>query len=521
MIRSIRVAALATCFGALSLVPSLADPPNTSASAPDKAQSDLIAHGRYLTIAGDCSACHTASNGPEFAGGLYMNTPFGQISTPNITPDKETGIGNYTDDQFYRVFHRGINAKGEYLYPVMPYPWFTKVRRDDVLAIKAYLFSLKPVHAPRKPLKLEFPFNIRAALVGWDAVFLKVGEFKPNPKVSPEINRGAYLVQGLEHCGECHNGRNLLGDSEANQALQGGPIDKWYAPNITSDPKEGIGRYSDAEVFQFLKTGTSPRMGVVVGPMAQTMHESLAKLTDEDLHDIVDYLKSTKPAENKPYVQESAFTGPSPQGSQAYLNYCASCHQPKGQGLPGAVPALAGNGAVLAGGPEDMIKVVLGGINAQGNYSPMPAIGQRMTDQEIADAVNFIRQSWGNKAVADAGPGEVGTLRKAERSLLAMNAKGGCPHVVEPGLAHYVATPQVQQELQKLTLVNVLQTAAELEEGAHKAVPNAKQADIINSLTIAYCPIVKAGSGTLPQKVEMLDEFAERLYTQLNTHGQM
>jgi mono/diheme cytochrome c family protein len=510
MSRSIRVAALATCLGALPALP---------AAAADPA---LIAHGKYLTTAGDCAACHTAPGGAQFAGGLMMDTPFGQISTPNITPDRETGIGNFTDDQFYRVFHEGIGAKGERLYPVMPYPWFTKVTRDDVLAIKAYLFSLQPVHAPRKPSTLVFPFNVRTALIGWDAVFLKTGTFKPDPHVSAQINRGAYLVQGLEHCGECHNGRNLLGDTEAAEALQGGPIDQWYAPNITSDPKQGIGRYSDAEIFQYLKTGHSPSMGVVVGPMAQTMHESLGKLTDDDLHDIVAYLKSTKPRAHTNFVVASAFTGSHPEGGQTYLNYCASCHQPKGEGLTGSVPALVGNGAVLAAGPEDIIRVVLGGIQAQGPYSPMPAIGARMTDQEVADAVNYVRQSWGNKAQANAAPGEVATLRKVTQSVLALSALGGgCGHVAEKDLAGVESSAPVQKTLHQMTLQTILTSADELIAQVHKAAPHAKQADIINSLTIAYCPIVKAGPGTMPQKVEMLDEFAERIYTQLNTHGQM
>ena len=162
-----------------------ADEPAANAASTGAADPALIAHGKYLTDAGDCAACHTAKDGKQFAGGLMMNTPFGPISTPNITPDKETGIGNYTDDQFYRLFHNGINAKGERIYPVMPFPWYTKVTRDDTLAIKAYLFSLAPVHAPRKPSGLIFPFNVRAALIGWDAVFLKTGEFKPDPsKVS-------------------------------------------------------------------------------------------------------------------------------------------------------------------------------------------------------------------------------------------------------------------------------------------------------------------------------------------------
>jgi mono/diheme cytochrome c family protein len=515
MIRSIRRAALATCIGAIGAVIPL---PSEAASS----DAALIAHGKYLATAGDCAACHTASGGPDFAGGQYMDTPFGQLTTPNITPDKETGIGNYTDDQFYRVFHQGINAKGEHLYPVMPFPWYTKVTRDDVLAIKAYLFSLKPVHAPRKPSTLEFPFNVRAALIGWDAVFLKAGTFKPDPHVSPEINRGAYLVQGLEHCGECHNGRNLLGDTAAAEALQGGPIDKWYAPNITSDPKQGIGRYSDQEIFDYLKTGHAKEMGVVVGPMAQTMHESLAKLTDSDLHDIVAYLKSTPPRAHTSNIQESAFVGNHAEGGQVYLNYCASCHQPKGEGLTGSVPALVGNGAVRAAGPQDVIRVVLGGIEAQANYSPMPAIGVRMTNQEVADAVNYVRQSWGTNTQANATPGEVGALRFPTHSVLSLNAEGGgCGHVVQKDLASVEAGAAVQKELYQMTLQNILYSADDLITQVRKAAPQAKQADIINSLTIAYCPIVQAGPGSVQQKVEMLDEFSERLYTQLNTHGQM
>jgi mono/diheme cytochrome c family protein len=522
MFRSIRLAALATCFGALPFVQAaVASPDPATRSAPAPADAALIAHGKYLTTAGDCAACHTAPNGPEFAGGQYMDTPFGQISTPNITPDKATGIGNYTDDQFVRVLHQGINAKGEHLYPVMPFPWYTKVTRDDALAIKAYLFSLKPVDAPRKKFALEFPFNIRAALIGWDAVFLKTGVFKPDPRLSPQINRGAYLVQGLEHCGECHNGRNMLGDTAAAQALQGGPIDKWYAPNITADPKQGIGRYSDEEVFNYLKTGHSKSMGVVVGPMAQTMHESLGKLTDDDLHDIVAYLKSTPPKENATFVQESAITGPDALGAQVYGNYCASCHQPNGRGLSGSVPALVGNGAVLAAGPQDVIRVVLGGIEAQGTYSPMPAIGVRMTNQEVAEAVNYVRQSWGNKAPSDVGPAQVAALRPMTRSVLALNAEGGgCGKVVGP-LADVAGSQPVQSALHQLTLQNILYKADDVINLVHKAAPQAKQADIINALTIAYCPIVQAGQGTVPEKVEMLDEFSERLYTQINTHGQM
>ena len=195
-----------------------------------------------------------------------MPTPFGPISTPNITPDQETGIGTWTDDQFYRTLHSGIGKNGEHLYPVMPYPWFTKVTRDDVLAIKAYLFSLKPVHAPRPPSKLAFPFNIRTGLAVWDELFLRQGTLTPDPSKSAEINRGAYIVEGLGHCGECHNGRNLLGDSAMAEPLRGGPIEHWYAPNITSDVRDGIGKYTDDQVFTFLKTAYRRNGGRLAGP---------------------------------------------------------------------------------------------------------------------------------------------------------------------------------------------------------------------------------------------------------------
>jgi mono/diheme cytochrome c family protein len=491
------------------------------AAQAETADPGLIADGKYLATAGDCEACHTAPGGKPFAGGLYMNTPFGPISTPNITPDNETGIGKITDDQFYRVFHEGIGMQGEHLYPVMPFPWYTKVTRDDVMAIKAYLFSLQPEHAPRKPLKLVFPFNIRAALIGWDALFLKDGTFKPDPNQSPEVNRGAYLVQGLAHCGECHNGNNLLGDTSMAENLRGGPIDKWYAPNITSDKDQGIGKFSNEQLFTYLKTGSAKGMGVVVGPMAQTMHESLGKLTDSDLHDIVLYLKSTPPKEGFKDRHPAAGQEQVAANAQSYLNYCASCHGQKGEGLEGAVPKLAGNGVVTAQGPETIIRVVLGGINAQDSYSVMPAIGARMSDQEVADAVNYVRSAWGNAAPAQAGGGLVGQLRKETTTLLAFNLPGGCPKIAESDTGRAVDAPDVKALLAATNEENILANAEALITKVRAAAPKASQADIINSLTIAYCPVVAAKTSlpTQAQKAELLDEFAERVYTELASKG--
>jgi mono/diheme cytochrome c family protein len=505
----IGVAVVALCIGVLAAAPSRADEPG-----------DLVARGKYLADMGDCEACHTAPNGTHFAGGLYMDTPFGKISTPNITPDKDSGIGNYTDDQFIRVFHEGINAKGQYLYPVMPFPWYTHVTKEDILAIKAYLFSLAPVHAPRKPMEMAFPFNIREGLAAWDAVFLKPGVFKPDPTKSAQVNRGAYIVEGLEHCGECHDSRNLLGDTAMAKPLQGGEIDHWYAPNITSDVRTGIGRYSDEQLFSFLKTGTAPGMGTVVGPMSQTQHDSLMKLSDDDIHAIVAYLKST-PAEAgfQPAVPQGVTSATVP-GEQAYLNHCASCHQLDGKGVANVIPGLVGNGVVKSGGPESVIRVILGGVEAQGTYGPMPAVGNDMTDQEIADAANYVRAAWGNDAPATVGPGEVATLRGQNKTYLSGSLPGGCPTVVQPGLANVVADPSVQAILQGVTPDNMLQDANQLIAKVKAADPQAATADVVNSLTIAYCPIVEKNAGlNKQQQLLQLNQFGERVYTQLSQHG--
>jgi mono/diheme cytochrome c family protein len=503
------IAAMALCIWVGSAAPSRADQ-----------SGDLISRGKYLADMGDCEACHTAPNGTHFAGGLYMDTPFGKISTPNITPDKDTGIGNYTDDQFIRVFHDGINAKGQYLYPVMPFPWYTKVTKDDVLAIKAYLFSLAPVNAPRKPMELAFPFNIRQGLAAWDAAFLKPGVFQPDPGKSAKVNRGAYIVEGLEHCGECHDSRNMLGAGAISKPLQGGEIDHWYAPNITSDVRTGIGRYSDEQLFSYLKTGTAAGVGTVVGPMAQTQHESLSKLSDDDIHAIVAYLKSTPAAASfKPAVPQGVTTASLP-GEESYLNHCASCHQLDGKGVANVIPGLVGNGVVKSGGPESAIRVVLGGVEAQGSYGPMPAVGNDMTDQEIADAVNYVRSAWGNDAPATVGSGEVATLRGQTQTYLSGTLPGGCPTVVQPGLDKVVADPSVQAILDGVTPDNMLQNANQLVAKIKAAAPQAAQADVVNSLTIAYCPIVEKDTRLNPQqKLLQLNQFGERLYTQLSQNG--
>jgi mono/diheme cytochrome c family protein len=498
-------------IAALALL-ALSGPP-ARAAQPDAA---LIAKGQYLATAGDCVACHTAPGGKPFAGGAALATPFGKIYPPNITPDKKTGIGDWSDDDFYRAIHEGVAKDGSYLYPAFPFPWYTKITRDDAVAIRAYLSSLTPVDAPDKPLGFSFPFNIRQSLLAWRLAFFRAGNFQPDSTKSPQWNRGAYLVEGLGHCGECHNRENLMGASDWSGRLQGGQINGWYAPALTSDGRQGVGSWSEADIVTYLKTGAAPGKGVVVGPMKQTIQDSLSHLTDDDLHAMAVYIKSV-PAEapdkdDKVVGMQSAHA----PGEQAYLSHCAFCHLPSGQGQKGAIPALAGNGAVNAGGPEDVIRVVLGGLPATHGYAPMPAVGQGMSDQEIADVVNYVRQSWGNQAPATADVNQVGSLRAQTLTPMALNLAGGCKTPDDAALAKAVRQPAVVSELSD--------PSRPLEDRVDDILPKVKAAapkaggdEIVNAVMWAYCPVIIADtSKSEADRAADLGNFGGLVYGRLN-----
>lgn len=486
---------------------------------PARADSDQVARGKYLATAGDCVACHTVTPDKPFAGGLYMNTPFGAIPTPNITPDKETGIGNWTDDQFYRAFHQGINDQGRNLYPAFPYQWFTRVTKDDALAIKAYLFSLTPVHQQNKPLHLVFPFNIRAALGPWNALYFKEGTFQPDSSKPADWNRGAYLVEGLGHCASCHTPRNAAMGPIQSEAYTGAKIDNWYAPNITSDTKEGIGAWSIDDLVAYLKTGQARGKTVAIGPMSQTIHDSLAYLTTDDLRAMAVYLKAI-PAKETYKLDHQASPAVAAAGQQVYLANCASCHQPDGQGLPNAVPSLAANGAVTAKGPQDIIRAILGGAPAQGTFSPMPGFATTLAPQEIADVTNYVRTSWSNAAPANATPDMVATLAPQTRTLLAGTANDKCPPAGTKAVAQAIDSAGIGEKLKAMTATTMIDTATQAVAAVRKAAPQAAQADIINGLTAAYCPVVVADTTIPPElKAARLDQFSVLTYTQITDKG--
>jgi mono/diheme cytochrome c family protein len=474
------------------------------------ASADVVAKGKYLAAAGDCVACHTPPGGKPLAGGLVMQTPFGPITTPNITRDAQTGIGNWSDEDFYRLMHEGIGKEGEYIYPVMPFPWYTIVSRDDVLAIKAYIFSMPAVHNPRPPNTLTFPFNIRSSLLAWREAFFTPGKFTPNPGQSEAVNRGAYLVKGLAHCGECHNARPVAGASRWRGSLAGGTVENWYAPNISSDPQDGIGDWKNSDIALFLKIGTAPGRGVAVGPMAETIH-SLSQLTDADRDAIAAYLKTTPPTSASKGQSDPASLYAS--GAQTYLDYCASCHGVKGEGVPHRIPALDGSGVVTAQGPQNVISVVLGGLPSTGTYAPMLAVGAAMRDEEIADVANYVRKSWGNAAPATATPHMVGDLRKQIDTVMTGAALTKCPSIGSPALARALSTPQVTAKLFEMSGATMYQSATALAAKVKRAVPSASATELVNGFAAAYCSVVRKDEALdLRAKSLKIGHFVEYVY---------
>jgi len=473
------------------------------------AGNKIIARGEYLARAGDCVSCHTAPGGKPYAGGLYMPTPFGKISTPNITPDQATGIGNWSDDDFYRAMHEGIGRHSEYLYPVFPFPWFTNVSREDVLAIKAYLFSLAPEYAPRQPLKLAFPFDIRESLLAWRIAF-----FKPaTPSLGDNIGRGEYLVDGLGHCGECHNRHALFGASDWSGKLEGGEIEGWYAPQLTSGGADSIQAWSSDQLFTFLKSGAAPGKGVALGPMRETIDNSLHYLTDDDLNAIAAYIK-TATANEQANVPRPSAPEPTRNGGEIYLSHSAFCHTPDGKGRPAVIPALAGNPAVTASGPQNVIRVVLAGLEASHGLAPMPAVGVNMSDNDIAAVVNYVRTSWGNKAPANAEAGTVGELRQETHTLLAGNLPNGCSTIPDPRLSKILEGVRGQGADLATLLPKIDAIVPRLRDGG------AKDDDIVNALTATYCrELINDKSLQQPQRAALLGNFSILIYGQIREGG--
>jgi mono/diheme cytochrome c family protein len=392
---------------AMLALPTGSGRPTIAATAGD---DDLVAKGEYLAHAGDCIACHTNPGGALFAGGFPMATPFGTIYSSNITPDKETGIGAWTADDFYGAMHTGRFPDGGLIYPAMPFASYTKVTREDSDAIFAYLRSVPPVHQANRSNDLRFPFNNRQLILGWRTLFFTEGEYQTDPNKSAEWNRGAYLVEGLGHCSMCHTPINALGGSSQSQAFQGGliPMQNWYAPSLTSNKEAGLGEWSIEEIVDLLRNGISHR-GAVYGPMAEVTYDSLQYLNDADVRAMAVYLKSL--GQGNPLTPEVSGI-PVPEssllmsfGQTVYTTHCAICHAVDGRGMPPEYPPLASNPSIQMESAVNPIRMVLNGgfpPGTAGNPMPygMPPFAQRLSDDEVAAVVTYIRAAWGNRGSA-------------------------------------------------------------------------------------------------------------------------
>ncbi|MDY7579578.1 cytochrome c [Herbaspirillum sp. RTI4] len=393
--------------------------PAATSSPADAAR--LLETGRYLARAGDCMACHTARSGKEYAGGRAVPTPFGTIYTPNITSDEQTGIGKWNAGDFWRALHHGKSKDGSFLYPAFPFTEYTKISRGDSDALFAYMKTVAPVAQANRENALRFPYNQRILLAFWRALYFRPGVFQPDTKQSMDWNRGAYLVQGLGHCAACHTTRNALGATSSYAPLAGGliPVLNWYAPSLTSDAEAGLGNWELQSIHDLLRTGVSTR-STVFGPMAEVVGASLQYLSDSDIKAMALYLKSLPQNERAPVIEtpqpsEREAERIMASGAILYKNNCAECHKASGAGIPLAYPPLSGNRAITMGSAINPIRIVLNGgfpPTTTGNPRPygMPPFSQLLSDQEIADVVSYIRNSWENKA-GYVSPAEVNRSR--------------------------------------------------------------------------------------------------------------
>jgi mono/diheme cytochrome c family protein len=488
-------------------------------TAPD--QAALLARGKYLTAAADCMPCHSGPGHAPYSGGLILNTPFGGLASPNITPDKQTGIGNWTPAQFWNALHNGT-APGrsyvlfpKYLYPAMPFTSYSKLSYDDVMAIRAYLMSLAPVNVAPTPNTLAFPFSQRPVLLGWRILFFSNGGMKMDPSWSPQVRNGAYLTEALGHCGECHTPRNIMSGLILDQSYAGAHIDAFYAPNISSDKTYGVGNWSTDDLVAYLYNGGNMNKGSAYGPMGQVVQYSLSQLPKSDIQDIALYLqtitapRSTPGSDTLPGAMAAADT----LGKTVYAANCAGCHGQDGKGRGPIIPPLAGNDSVTAAEPTNLIGAVLNGL-APWNHGPaMPSFAAGLSDVEIAALTNYVRISFGNSATANATAGDVKSARAVAAVVPMADAASdafGCPHVSPTGGTAALTDPgndllNIMTGATPATLPNRTRALVAALKANNSSISDA---DVTNYLVAAYCPVIADETGlTRSEKQAALQDF--------------
>jgi len=385
--------------------------------------ASLIERGEYLARAADCAACHTAEGGAPYAGGRAFVLPFGTLYSTNITPDKETGIGNYSDANFLDAVHKGIGRGNTKLYPAMPFASYTYMTDADAGAIKAYLFSLAPVHAPAPRNTLSFPYDQRSLMGVWAMLFNPDRRFEPRPSRDPQWNRGAYLVEAMAHCGECHTPRNLMQALNHREKFAGAVQAGWRAYNITSDVKSGVGAWSEADLAQYLASGHADGRGTATGPMGEAVDNSLRYLKPGDITAMVTYLRSVSGIATADLPEPKSAAAPASHaqgvaanvdssGKAVYAGACAGCHDWTGVSPVIPYATLTGVRSVNDPTATNVVQIILSGAHRQtsGAGAAMPAFGSAYSDVEIASLANYVTARFGAQPSAVTAQ-NIATLR--------------------------------------------------------------------------------------------------------------
>ena len=477
-----------------------------SASQTLRGGASLADRGRYIALAADCNSCHTAPGGKPYAGGTALKSAFGTLYGANITSDAQSGIGSWSRADFERALRSGVRKDGAYLYPAMPYASYTKISASDMDALWAFVRSIPAVRNSVPANTLPFPLTVRSGLGVWQSLYFKPGPFAPRPDRNARWNRGAYLVQALGHCGECHTPRNLAQALEPQHRLTGAEVEGWFAPDISSDSLSQVATWSVNQISQYLKSGKMPGNTKPIGPMQMVIRDSLSHLSDSDLQAIAIYLKD-QPTGVTPEKAVPVKYARVDAGRRVYEDNCSSCHGIDGKGSNGTVPALTGNDAITAAEPYNAIMAVLQGFPAQGTWGAMASFAGSLTDDQIADVVNYVRTAWGNNAMPNAAPWSIAQWRRYARSPRDESQALLCPNLA-PALmrpALDLGAESLKQSLRDLDKMSGLVARY------RSAVPNAAAADVLEALSTAYCRALADEGMSQERMTAQLAEFAQQV----------